>query len=146
MLKQVAKPFLEPKTCRKVKFVYSDDPSTKKIMEDLFDVDQLECAFGGENQVGFNFDDYAERMREDDKRMPLFWSRGEISEQASSTVPTLSCLDSDFEKSAKGNASDSSLHKLPSENTPEGSTLFSSRKPKKKSRRGKLAEEISPST
>ncbi|KAK4381012.1 CRAL-TRIO domain-containing protein C23B6.04c, partial [Sesamum angolense] len=33
----VAKPFLEPKTANKVKFVYSDDPNTNKIMDDLFE-------------------------------------------------------------------------------------------------------------
>ncbi|MQM08079.1 hypothetical protein Taro_040934 [Colocasia esculenta] len=115
----VAKPFLEPKTCKKVKFVYSDDPSTKKIMEDLFDVDRLECAFGGNNQVGFNVSDYAERMRGDDKRMPLLWTREIVTEQTSSTVPSFSCSDSDSEDSGKGNASDSSLHKLHSEGTTE---------------------------
>ncbi|XP_043723034.1 phosphatidylinositol transfer protein 3-like [Telopea speciosissima] len=71
----VVKAFLEPKTARKVKFVYSDDLNTKKIMEDLFDMDKLEVAFGGNNQMGFNIDEYAERMREDDKRMPTFWTR-----------------------------------------------------------------------
>ncbi|XXG61243.1 hypothetical protein AAC387_Pa04g2950 [Persea americana] len=70
----VVKPFLEPKTYKKVKFVYSDDLGTKKIMEDLFDMEKLESAFGGLNQTGFNINDYAERMREDDKRMPLFWA------------------------------------------------------------------------
>ncbi|RZR97555.1 hypothetical protein BHM03_00026754, partial [Ensete ventricosum] len=54
----VAKHLLEPKTCRKVKFVYSDDDNTKKIMEELFDMDELDCAFGGNNQVGFNINDY----------------------------------------------------------------------------------------
>ncbi|XP_072952716.1 uncharacterized protein [Typha angustifolia] len=75
----VVKPFLEPKTYRKVKFVYSDDLSTKKIMEDHFNMDELECAFGGNNQVAFNIDDYAAKMREDDKRMPLFWSADRAS-------------------------------------------------------------------
>ncbi|RWV94949.1 hypothetical protein GW17_00042468, partial [Ensete ventricosum] len=76
---QVAKHLLEPKTCRKVKFVYSDDDNTKKIMEELFDMDELDCAFGGNNQVGFNINDYAARMQEDDKRMHLFWSQENAS-------------------------------------------------------------------
>ncbi|KAJ4967499.1 hypothetical protein NE237_019348 [Protea cynaroides] len=71
----VVKPFLEPKTARKVKFVYSDDLNTKKIVEDLFDMDKLEVAFGGNSQMGFNIVDYAERMKEDDKKMPAFWTR-----------------------------------------------------------------------
>ncbi|XP_042495303.1 phosphatidylinositol transfer protein 3-like [Macadamia integrifolia] len=71
----VVKPFLEPRTSRKVKFVYPDDPNSKKIMEELFDMDKLEVAFGGNNQTSFNFSDYAEMMREDDKRIPTFWTR-----------------------------------------------------------------------
>lgn len=71
---QVVKPFLELKTQNKVKFVYSDDINTRRIMEDLFDMDQLESAFGGNDRVGFNINKYAERMREDDKKMPSFWA------------------------------------------------------------------------
>ncbi|KAF2553576.1 hypothetical protein F2Q68_00035430 [Brassica cretica] len=64
---KMVKPFLEPKTCNKVKFVYSDDNVSKKILEDIFDMEQLEVAFGGENSdLSFNFEKYAERMREDD--------------------------------------------------------------------------------
>jgi hypothetical protein len=68
------KPFLEPKTCRKVKFGYSDDQNTKKMMEDLFNMDELESCFGGNNPTTFEINDYGARMREDDKRMPFFWS------------------------------------------------------------------------
>ncbi|XP_044511265.1 phosphatidylinositol transfer protein 3-like [Mangifera indica] len=71
----VVKPFLEPKTQNKVKFVYSDDLDSKKIMEELFDMDKLESAFGGNDNSGFNIDKYAERMQEDDKRMPSFWAK-----------------------------------------------------------------------
>ncbi|XP_020090052.1 random slug protein 5-like [Ananas comosus] len=75
----VVRPFLEPKTYRKVKFVYSDNPNTKKIMEDLFNMDELESAFGGNNQVAFNINDYGARMKEEDKRMPLMWTPGSAS-------------------------------------------------------------------
>ena len=61
---QMVKPFLEPKTSNKVKFVYSDDNLSNKLLEDLFDMEQLEVAFGGKNSdAGFNFEKYAERMR-----------------------------------------------------------------------------------
>ncbi|KAJ4952958.1 hypothetical protein NE237_029790 [Protea cynaroides] len=72
---KVVKPFLEPRTYRKVKFVYSDDPDSKKIMDDLFDMDKLEVAFGGNNQMRFNIADFAERMQEDDKKMPALWTK-----------------------------------------------------------------------
>ncbi|XP_059647278.1 phosphatidylinositol transfer protein PDR16-like isoform X2 [Cornus florida] len=63
----MVKPFLEPKTHKKVKFVYSDDPQSRKLMEDLFDMDKLESAFGGKNSSGFDYKAYAERMIEADK-------------------------------------------------------------------------------
>ncbi|XP_006647906.1 phosphatidylinositol transfer protein 3-like [Oryza brachyantha] len=71
---KMASPILEPKTFNKVKFVYPDRPETNKIMEDLFNMEELESAFGGKNQVTFNINDYAARMREDDNKMPLLWS------------------------------------------------------------------------
>ncbi|XP_031273036.1 phosphatidylinositol transfer protein 3-like [Pistacia vera] len=77
----VVKPFLEAKTQNKVKFVYSDDPNSKKIVEELFDMDKLESAFGGNDNSGFNINKYAERMREDDKRMPSFWTKEKEKEK-----------------------------------------------------------------
>ncbi|KAF8104914.1 hypothetical protein N665_0165s0003 [Sinapis alba] len=64
---KMVKPFLDPKTRNKVRFVYSDDNVSKKILEDIFDMEQLEVAFGGNNSdSSFSFEKYAERMREDD--------------------------------------------------------------------------------
>ncbi|WOL04584.1 random slug protein 5 isoform X1 [Canna indica] len=73
---KVVKPFLDQKTYKKVKFVYSDDPDSQKIMADLFDLNQLESAFGGQNQVGFDFNKYAEQMKEDDKKMSAVLNSG----------------------------------------------------------------------
>ncbi|RZC64597.1 hypothetical protein C5167_008283 [Papaver somniferum] len=83
----IVKPFLEPKTQKKVKFVYSDDPNRKKIMEDLFDMDDLESSFGGNKQVCFNISEYSERMKEEEKKMPAFWST-EISPVTAQQQPT----------------------------------------------------------
>lgn len=93
---QMVKPFLEPKTYNKVKFVYADDNNSKKIMEDLFDMDQLESAFGGnDSRGGFDINEYAERMREDDKRMSSVWTRGNPPSAAPQPQPALSsALDS----------------------------------------------------
>lgn len=85
----LVKPFLEPKTANKVKFVYSDDHNSLKIMEEHFDMDKLESSFGGNSPVGFNITDYAVRMREDDAKMPLFWSRGNSSETTASAIPSI---------------------------------------------------------
>ncbi|KAF5193139.1 Phosphatidylinositol transfer protein [Thalictrum thalictroides] len=123
----VVKPFLEPKTYRKVKFAYSDDVNSKKMMEDLFDMDKLEASFGGNNQMGFDINEYATRMREDDKRMPLFWTR-ETSPVAPGLTPaTIPFLDSaitesDSEECGKEQASNSSSHEIDSEqHSPESS-------------------------
>lgn len=70
---QVAKPFLEPKTANKVKFVCADDPDTNKIMSELFDMEMVESAFGGKDDSDFSITKYAERMREDDKRSLAYW-------------------------------------------------------------------------
>lgn len=97
-LLQLVKPFLEPKTYNKVKFVYSEDLNTKKIMEDLFDIEKLEAAFGGKDTAGFDINKYAERMKEDDKRMPAIWTGGNPPLAASQNVPTSAALSLDSVK------------------------------------------------
>ncbi|XP_022768298.1 random slug protein 5-like isoform X2 [Durio zibethinus] len=122
----VVKPFLEPRTRNKVKFVYSDDLNTKKIMEDLFDIEKLESAFGGNDDSGFNIVKYAERMREDDKRIPEFWKR--VNPQSASPppqpVPTSPIdlnsinLSSDSDASDNGKVGSSPNHVSDSEGLP----------------------------
>ncbi|XWS42760.1 hypothetical protein CRYUN_Cryun16bG0042000 [Craigia yunnanensis] len=68
----IVKPFLETKTYKKVKFVYSDDPKSLKIMEEAFDLDKLDAAFGGRNTGGFDYQAYAQQMKEDDIRKSNF--------------------------------------------------------------------------
>ncbi|KAF6147746.1 hypothetical protein GIB67_006719 [Kingdonia uniflora] len=65
----IVKLFLEHKTYSKVKFVYSDDPESQQIMENLFDMDKLESSFGGRNLNGFDYSEFSERMKEDDVKM-----------------------------------------------------------------------------
>lgn len=65
---KIVKPFLEPKTANKVKFVYADDPNTKTIMDDLFCMEELESAFGGKNEEDFEIKKYMEKMKEDDAK------------------------------------------------------------------------------
>lgn len=62
------RPFLETEFYNKIKFCYSDDHNSKKILEDLFDMDKLESAFGGNGDTGFDINKYAERMKEDDSK------------------------------------------------------------------------------
>ncbi|XP_010527376.1 PREDICTED: random slug protein 5 [Tarenaya hassleriana] len=89
---KMVKPFLDPKTCNKVKFVYSDDGESKKVLEDVFDMEQLEVAFGGNSYSGFDFVKYAERMKEDDARF--------FGNTVSTTSPLMKDANSDSESSS----------------------------------------------
>ncbi|KAJ7959044.1 Random slug protein 5-like [Quillaja saponaria] len=99
----MVKPFLEPETSNKVKFVYSGDPNTKTIMEDIFNMDHLESAFGGNDDTEFDLNKYADRMQEDDKKMSSFWTRGKFLSAVSHSVLSLDSnsirLDSDYDAS-----------------------------------------------
>lgn len=101
LLFQVAKPFLEPKTANKVNFVYADDPNTNKIMNELFDMEMVESAFGGKDDLDFNITKYAERMREKDRRSLSFWktpSENSNSETDSDIQQTTSSSTGDEDK------------------------------------------------
>ncbi|KAL3819637.1 hypothetical protein ACJIZ3_005542 [Penstemon smallii] len=64
----LVKPFLDHKTYKKVRFVYSDQPQSMKIMESLFDMEKLESAFGGKSTDNFDYEAYAKRMKDEEKR------------------------------------------------------------------------------
>lgn len=68
----MVKPFIEPRTHKKVKFVYPDNPKIRMIMEEFFDMEKLDTRFGGKGSVGFNYGAFALKMREDDKKMSSF--------------------------------------------------------------------------
>jgi hypothetical protein len=55
-----------------VLFVYPDNEESTKLMESRFDIDQLECAFGGKNPVTFDKEKYAIAMKEDDIKFAPF--------------------------------------------------------------------------
>ncbi|KAL6619507.1 hypothetical protein ACP70R_031789 [Stipagrostis hirtigluma subsp. patula] len=59
--------FIEPKMKEKVKFIYTNNSESKKIMADMFDMDKLESEFGGRNTAGLDIVKYAERMRRADR-------------------------------------------------------------------------------
>ncbi|KAG6438180.1 hypothetical protein SASPL_103117 [Salvia splendens] len=96
---KMAKPFLEPKTANKVKFVYSDDPNTNKVMDELFDMGMVESAFGGRDVEDFDINKYAARMRKDDEKLPFVWGAHHslISPPPVSTAVSSTSSDSDPE-------------------------------------------------
>jgi len=59
--------FIEPELKDKVRFVYSNNSESLRIMTDMFDPDKLESAFGGRNTWGIDIVEYSERMRRRDQ-------------------------------------------------------------------------------
>ncbi|KAK8638123.1 hypothetical protein V6N13_136563 [Hibiscus sabdariffa] len=78
----IVKPFLEPRTYQKMKFLYSNDPNSMKVVEEIFDLDSLDVAFGGRNAAGFNYEAYAQQMKEDDIKRLNSLSSGCLSESS----------------------------------------------------------------
>lgn len=72
----MVKPFLERKTHKKVRFVYAENPESRKIMDELFEKEKLESAFGGSCSQGFDYKTYSHSMKEEDKKMIDFIKSG----------------------------------------------------------------------
>lgn len=74
------KPFLDPKTFKKVKFVYSKNAESQKIMSELFEEDAIKSTFEDPND--YTHDDYAKLMQDDDVKSALHW-KGVVAESKS---------------------------------------------------------------
>ncbi|KAK7311606.1 hypothetical protein RJT34_09859 [Clitoria ternatea] len=85
---RMLKPLLEAEIYSKIKFGYAHDPNTKKIMQDLFDMDKLESAFGGNGDTGVDINKFAERMKEDESKIYSFWTRAKSLSQVSLNAPS----------------------------------------------------------
>ncbi|XP_045803362.1 phosphatidylinositol transfer protein 3-like [Trifolium pratense] len=106
----MVKVLLEQESYNKVKFVYSNDQNTKKIMEGLFDMDQLEPAFGGTDDTEFDINKYAKRMREEDNKMHSLWTKANPLSPVSQNVPSESVgLETDSNASNNDKISSSSI-------------------------------------
>ncbi|KAG4396132.1 hypothetical protein GLYMA_19G121350v4 [Glycine max] len=95
----MVKPFLEPKTYKKVIFVYPDNPRSHMVMEEHLDMDKLESYFGGKNTVGFNYQAYAQKMKEGDRSM------SDVFDSCRSSLPGF--LSSEFHESVQSETNDS---------------------------------------
>ncbi|XP_058787702.1 uncharacterized protein LOC131662042 [Vicia villosa] len=99
----MVKVLLESESYKKVKFVYSNDQNTKKIMEGLFDMDQLEPAFGGNDDTEFDMNKYAKRMKEEDNKMRSFWTRANSLSLFSHNIPSSDSTESEADSDASNN-------------------------------------------
>jgi len=68
---QVIKPFLDPKTFKKVKFVYSKNAESQKILCELFEGDTIKSTFEDPND--YKQEEYAKLMQDDDLKSALHW-------------------------------------------------------------------------
>ncbi|KAH7277029.1 hypothetical protein KP509_39G030800 [Ceratopteris richardii] len=65
------KPFIDPKTYKKARFVYTHDANSLKEIEDIFDLESLNLDF----TKRYNHTDYAQSMRADDAKKKLLWEK-----------------------------------------------------------------------
>ncbi|KAG0630168.1 hypothetical protein M758_1G159000 [Ceratodon purpureus] len=87
---KIVKPFLDPKTFRKVKFVYAKNAESQNILTDLFEDDAVKGIFDDSNE--YNFEEYSKMMQEDDQKSVAHWkASGSIKTEAdvaqNGTVP-----------------------------------------------------------
>jgi hypothetical protein len=71
----IVKPFLDPKTFQKVKFVYTRNPESRKLLDDYFANDILKEVV--ENPADYNHEEYAKLMEQDDLKSATYWKLGE---------------------------------------------------------------------
>jgi len=68
-------------------------------MEEVFDMDKLECAFGGRNPIEFNIVEYGQRMKEDDNKMALYWNSAVSVPSSNNTAETKLFLETNVSES-----------------------------------------------
>jgi len=67
----LVKPFLDPNTVKKIKFVYPKNSESMKILSDQFEEDVVKTTF--ENPNDYNHEDYSKLMKDDDLKSSLHW-------------------------------------------------------------------------
>jgi hypothetical protein len=69
------KPFLDPKTFHKVKFVYPNNSESMKHLDGLLLKDKLKDIL--DNPTDYNHEQYAKLMEQDDMKSTAYWKIGE---------------------------------------------------------------------
>eukprot|EP00271_Cylindrocystis_brebissonii_P013061 TRINITY_DN32618_c0_g1_i1.p1 TRINITY_DN32618_c0_g1~~TRINITY_DN32618_c0_g1_i1.p1 ORF type:complete len:303 (+),score=62.06 TRINITY_DN32618_c0_g1_i1:218-1126(+) len=65
---RMVKPFMDPKTVKKVCFINPRQANKEQILEEMFDLETLDSTFGGRATWSYDHTSYGEMMREDDRR------------------------------------------------------------------------------
>ncbi|KAI5061919.1 hypothetical protein GOP47_0022458 [Adiantum capillus-veneris] len=74
---KVWKPFIDPATYKKARFIYTSDRGSLKTVEDVFDLESIGFNFKDE----YNHSEFAKLMQADDLKTKLFWEQAKGSEQ-----------------------------------------------------------------
>ncbi|XP_072990328.1 phosphatidylinositol transfer protein PDR16-like [Typha latifolia] len=74
---KIVKYFLDPKTFKKVNFVYIKDEESIKLMHKNFDPEILPVQFGGKNKIEYDHEVFSQMMLMDDKKTAKFWGSDE---------------------------------------------------------------------
>lgn len=67
------KPFIDPTTYQKARFVYTSDSSSLNVIEDLFEEENLQLNLKGQ----YNHRDYGKMMQADDLKRKAFWEQAD---------------------------------------------------------------------
>ncbi|CAI5510293.1 unnamed protein product [Closterium sp. Naga37s-1] len=81
---KVIRPFIDPVTFQKIKFVYRKSAPSLKVMEELFDTSLLDPALGGKGDAYvYDHASYSSRMEADDEWTAKLWELDGINGAAS---------------------------------------------------------------
>jgi hypothetical protein len=67
----LVKPFLDPNTVKKIRFIHPKNSESTKILSDLFEEDIVKIAFEDPND--YNHEEYSKLMKDDDLKSSLHW-------------------------------------------------------------------------
>lgn len=112
----LVKPFLDPNTVKKIKFVYPKNSESMRILSDLFEGDVVKSTFEDPND--YNHEAYAKMMKDDDLKSSLYWKGASESKppqtaiQNGSDVPSVEAAKID-DTTSNGHAEGAPVEEVP---------------------------------
>ena len=71
---QILKRLVDPKSLKKLNFVYKENEESMKTMYEYIDPEILPVELGGKKNVVYNHEEYSKLMTKDDIKMASFWA------------------------------------------------------------------------
>ncbi|MCO5572998.1 hypothetical protein L7F22_026760 [Adiantum nelumboides] len=82
---KVWKPFIDPTTYKKARFIYTSDRNSLKMVEDVFELESIDFDFKGK----YNHSEYAKAMQADDLKTKFFWEQGKHVQHTNGVTPEI---------------------------------------------------------